>query len=165
MSAASRKRPSPGAAPSGSRSILVLQGPNLNLLGTREPSIYGHETLADIHDRLARRAKAAGFALSAFQSNHEGEIVDRLHAAKREGVGFVLINPAAFTHTSVAIRDALAGVAIPFIEIHLSNVHAREAFRHHSYFSDKAVGTIVGLGSKGYDYGLEYAIAAFGSTR
>lgn len=165
MSAASRKRQPSGAGTAGSRTILVLQGPNLNLLGTREPTIYGRETLADIHDRLTRRAKAAGCALAAFQSNHEGEIVGRIHAARTEGVGFVLINPAAFTHTSVAIRDALSGVAIPFIEIHLSNVHAREAFRHHSYFSDKAVGTIVGLGSKGYDYALEYAIAALDSAR
>lgn len=165
MAADSRKRkPSPQSA-TRSRSILVLQGPNLNLLGTREPAVYGRETLADIHARLAARAKDAGVGLATFQSNHEGAIVDRVQAARHEDVGFVLINPAAFTHTSVAIRDALAGVAIPFIEIHLSNVHAREAFRHHSYFSDKAVGTIVGLGSKGYDYALEHAIALLRQAR
>ncbi|MEO8484726.1 MAG: type II 3-dehydroquinate dehydratase [Betaproteobacteria bacterium] len=139
--------------------ILVLQGANLNLLGTREPAIYGRDTLADIHARLERKAAAGGARLATFQSNHEGAIVDRIHAARGEGVAFILINPAAFTHTSVAIRDALTGVAIPFVEIHLTNVHAREAFRHHSYFSDKAVGTIVGLGPRGYDYALEFALA------
>lgn len=165
MAAGSRRRKLSGSRNAGTPTILVLQGPNLNLLGTREPAIYGRETLADIHARLAARAKAAGCALAAFQSNHEGAIVERIHAARGEGVGFILINPAAFTHTSVAIRDALAGVAIPFLEIHLSNVHAREAFRHHSYFTDKAVGAIVGLGSKGYDYALEYAIAALAAPR
>lgn len=160
MANAPRKRTA-NAAAGGPKTILVLQGPNLNLLGTREPHIYGHETLADVHARLERRAREAGARLETFQSNHEGAIVDRIHAARGK-VDFVLINPAAFTHTSVAIRDALAGVAIPFVEIHLTNVHAREAFRHHSYFSDKAVGTIVGLGSKGYDFALDYALAAVG---
>ena len=158
MSAASRKRGTAGKAVARPK-VLLLQGPNLNLLGTREPAIYGRDTLADIHARLIRRAKDAGAELVAFQSNHEGAIVDRIHQARREGVGYILINPAAFTHTSVAIRDALSGVAIPFIEIHLSNVHAREPFRHHSYFSDKAVGTIVGLGARGYDYALEHALS------
>jgi 3-dehydroquinate dehydratase-2 len=162
MANAPRKR---SAKPSSARprTILVLQGANLNLLGTREPHIYGHETIADVHKRLESKAKAAGIRLQTFQSNHEGAVVDRIHAARGD-VDFILINPAAFTHTSVAIRDALSGVAIPFIEIHITNVHAREAFRHHSYFSDKAVGTIVGLGSKGYDYALEHALAAIGGN-
>jgi len=116
-----------------------------------------------VHKRLESKAKAVGIRLQTFQSNHEGAVVDRIHAARGD-VDFILINPAAFTHTSVAIRDALTGVAIPFIEIHITNVHAREAFRHHSYFSDKAVGTIVGLGSKGYDYALEHALAAIGGN-
>jgi 3-dehydroquinate dehydratase-2 len=140
------------------RHILLLNGPNLNLLGTREPEIYGRETLADIEARLARSATAAGARLASFQSNHEGALVDRIQAAKAEGVAFILINPGAYTHTSVAIRDALAGVAIPFIEVHLSNVHAREAFRRQSYLSDLAVGTITGLGSLGYDLALAYAL-------
>lgn len=142
-------------------SILVLHGPNLNLLGTREPAIYGHDTLADVNARLAALAQNAGTRLASFQSNHEGALVDRIHAARTENVGFVIINPGAFTHTSVAIRDALAGVAIPFIEVHLTNVHAREPFRHHSYLSDKAVGTIVGLGARGYEFALEFALARF----
>jgi len=140
------------------RHILLLNGPNLNLLGTREPEIYGRETLVDIEARLARSAAAAGARLASFQSNHEGALVDRIQAAKAEGVAFILINPGAYTHTSVAIRDALAGVAIPFIEVHLSNVHAREAFRRQSYLSDLAVGTITGLGSRGYDLALAYAL-------
>ena len=138
--------------------VLVLHGPNLNLLGTREPAIYGHDTLPDIDARLEAQARAAGVRLLTFQSNHEGALVDRVQAARGESVRYVLINPAAFTHTSVALRDALAGVAIPYIEIHLSNVHAREAFRHHSYFSDKAVGTIVGLGPLGYELALQFAL-------
>lgn len=140
------------------RHILLLNGPNLNLLGTREPEIYGRETLADIEARLARTASAGGARFAAFQSNHEGALVDRIQAAKAEGVEFILINPGAYTHTSVAIRDALAGVAIPFIEVHLSNVHAREAFRRQSFLSDLAVGTITGLGSRGYDLALGYAL-------
>lgn len=138
--------------------VLVLHGPNLNLLGTREPAIYGHDTLRDIDARLEAQSRAAGVRLMTFQSNHEGALVDRIQAARNESVRYVLINPAAFTHTSVALRDALAGVAIPYIEIHLSNVHAREPFRHHSYFSDKAVGTIVGLGPLGYELALQFAL-------
>lgn len=141
------------------RTILLLHGPNLNLLGTREPAIYGSETLAQIDARLIGEGAARGVGVLAFQSNFEGALVDRVHAARDENVGFIVINPAALTHTSVALRDALAGVAIPYIEVHLSNVHAREPFRHHSYFSDQAVGTIVGLGSRGYDFALAYALA------
>ncbi len=138
--------------------ILVIHGPNLNLLGIREPGIYGNDTLATIDARLAARARARNVRLATFQSNHEGVIVDRIHAARGERIGFIVINPAGFTHTSVAIRDALSGVAIPFVEVHLSNVHAREAFRHHSYFSDKAVGTIAGLGARGYEFAVDYAL-------
>lgn len=139
--------------------LLVLHGPNLNLLGTREPQIYGSTTLADINLALARRAEAAGVELVAFQSNHEGALIERIHAARDEGVAFIIINPAAYTHTSVALRDALAGVGIPFIEVHLSNVHAREPFRQHSYFSDLAVGVVCGLGAEGYSLALEYVLA------
>jgi 3-dehydroquinate dehydratase-2 len=138
--------------------ILVLHGPNLNLLGTREPGIYGADTLASINARLVARAKARGVVLATFQSNHEGALIDRVHAAGREGVRYIVINPAGFTHTSVALRDAIAGVAVPFLEVHLSNVHAREAFRHHSFFSDKAVGTIVGLGARGYEVAVDFAL-------
>lgn len=140
--------------------ILVLHGPNLNLLGTREPEVYGRETLAAINKRLVASGRAAGVAVSCFQSNVEGDLIDRVHAAKADGTGFIVMNPAGYTHTSVALRDALAGVGIPFIEVHLSNIHAREAFRHRSYFSDIAVGTIVGLGSRGYDFALARAIEA-----
>lgn len=143
--------------------ILVLHGPNLNLLGTREPAIYGHDTLEAIDARLEAQARAAGVRLLTFQSNHEGALVDRVQAARNESVRYVLINPAAFTHTSVALRDALVAVAIPYIEIHLSNVHAREPFRQHSYFSDKAVGTIVGLGAQGYELALQFALRQIGS--
>lgn len=138
--------------------ILVLHGPNLNLLGVREPQIYGRTTLSDIHARLEARAQAAGARLESFQSNHEGELVDRIQAAMEEGVDFILINPGAYTHTSVALRDALAAVSIPFIEVHLSNIHAREPFRHRSYLSDRAVGVICGLGAYGYEAALEYAL-------
>ncbi len=137
--------------------LLLINGPNLNLLGTREPGIYGSATLADIEKGLAEEAQQLGHRLSAFQSNQEGQIVERVHQARAEAVDFILINPAAFTHTSIAIRDALLGVAIPFIEVHLSNVHAREQFRHHSYFSDIAVGQIVGLGPLGYRLALQAA--------
>lgn len=136
--------------------LLLVNGPNLNLLGTREPGVYGTTTLADIEADLARRAGDLGHRLSCFQSNHEGALVDRVQQAAGE-VDFILINPGAYTHTSVALRDALLGVGIPFIEIHLSNVHKREAFRHHSYFSDIAVGTIVGLGPIGYELALHAA--------
>jgi 3-dehydroquinate dehydratase-2 len=148
-----------------SGSVLVLHGPNLNLLGTREPDIYGRETLADIDRRLAATARAAGLALRSFQSNHEGELVDRIQQAARERLGFILFNPAAYTHTSVALRDALAAARIPFIEVHLSNVHAREPFRRHSYFAELAVGTISGLGSQGYDLALAYALARLAGGR
>jgi 3-dehydroquinate dehydratase II len=130
--------------------ILLVNGPNLNLLGTREPSTYGSTTLADVEAACRSEAEALGHELLAFQSNHEGALIDRLHAARDEEVAFVVINPGAFTHTSVALRDALAGVAIPFIEVHVSNVHKREPFRHHSYLSDIAEGVIVGLGPQGY---------------
>jgi 3-dehydroquinate dehydratase-2 len=140
-------------------SVLVLQGPNLNLLGTREPDIYGHETLEDIHAKLLAQAQEANVALSTFQSNHEGEIIDRIQAAKKEGVTFIIVNPGGYSHTSVAMRDALVGVSIPFIEVHLSNIHQRESFRHHSYFSDVAVGVICGLGSIGYELALQAVIA------
>jgi 3-dehydroquinate dehydratase II len=142
------------------RSILVVHGPNLNLLGTREPEIYGRETLSAINQRLVANGKAAGVAVATYQSNIEGELISRVQQAGKDGVAFIVINPAGYTHTSVALRDALAGVAIPFIEVHLSNVHAREPFRRRSYFSDIAVGTIVGLGSRGYDFALECAIGA-----
>ncbi|MBU4612913.1 type II 3-dehydroquinate dehydratase [Achromobacter sp. GG226] len=141
------------------RNILVLHGPNLNLLGTREPQVYGAATLADIDAGLARIADGAGATLRTFQSNHEGALVDRVQAARTDGTEFIIINPAAYTHTSVALRDALAAVALPFIEVHLSNVHRREPFRHHSYFSDLAVGTIVGLGAAGYTWALQHALA------
>lgn len=148
------------AAGARKRRVLVLHGPNLNLLGTREPEVYGRETLDEINRRLEQSAKAAGAAIAFFQSNHEGDLVDRVQAARVEGFGFILINPGGLTHTSVALRDALAGVAVPFVEVHLSNIHAREPFRRHSYFSDTAVGTICGLGSRGYDFALQYALQA-----
>jgi 3-dehydroquinate dehydratase-2 len=138
--------------------VLVLHGPNLNLLGTREPKLYGLETLADIDRRLVEAGRKAGAEVQCFQHNVEGELVSRVHQARADHVGFIVINPAGYTHTSIALRDALAGVAIPFIEVHLSNVHAREAFRHHSYFSELAVGVICGLGSEGYDLALGYAV-------
>lgn len=138
--------------------LLVLNGPNLNLLGTREPGHYGHDTLDTITGRLAEMADKAGHSLNAFQSNAEHDLVEQIHQAQNDDVAWIIINPAAFTHTSVAIRDALAGVSIPFIEVHLSNVHAREEFRQHSYFSDIASGVISGLGAKGYVLALEAII-------
>ncbi len=138
--------------------ILVLHGPNLNLLGTREPEHYGRVTLADIDARLCLKAEHAKIAVECFQSNSESTLIDAVHAAQHSGVGFIIINPAAFTHTSVALRDALSGVAIPFIEVHLSNIYTREVFRHHSYFSDKAVGVITGLDAMGYEFALDAAI-------
>ena len=140
-----------------SSTILVIHGPNLNLLGKREPGVYGHLTLDDINQQLVQQAQETAIQLQTFQSNWEGAIVDRIHQAQIDGVNFIIINPAALTHTSVAVRDALLGVAIPFIEVHLSNVHAREAFRHHSYLSDKAVGVICGLGAQGYSFALSHA--------
>lgn len=141
-----------------SRHILVIHGPNLNLLGEREPAVYGKLTLAELNARLQKIADAAEAKLSTFQSSHEGALIERIHAARHEAVDFILINPAAYTHTSVALRDALLGVALPFIEVHLSNVHAREPFRHHSFLSDVAQGVICGLGVAGYEAALRYAL-------
>ncbi len=138
--------------------ILVLNGPNLNLLGAREPEHYGTTTLEAINQRLAKQAEAAGHRVSFFQSNAEHELVGRVQQAMKDKVAFILLNPAAFTHTSVALRDALAAAHIPFIEVHLSNVHARESFRKHSYFSDLAAGVISGLGAQGYELALTAAI-------
>ena len=139
-------------------SILVLHGPNLNLLGTREPHIYGTDTLQQIDAELAKIAADAGDKLLSLQSNHEGVLIDRIHAARTDGTRFIIINPGGLTHTSVALRDALAGVALPFIEVHVSNVHQREAFRHHSYLSEIATGVIVGLGVNGYRLALAHAL-------
>ncbi|MBI5006841.1 MAG: type II 3-dehydroquinate dehydratase [Nitrosomonadales bacterium] len=140
------------------KNILVLHGPNLNLLGTREPEVYGRVTLDEINAKLTAQAQKNGAKLASFQSNTEGALVERVQQARSDGTDFIIINPAAYTHTSVALRDALAAVAIPFIEVHLSNVHAREAFRKESYFSDIAVGVISGLGAKGYELALEFAL-------
>ncbi|MDR2881735.1 MAG: type II 3-dehydroquinate dehydratase [Azoarcus sp.] len=149
----SRKTPPPPQ-----HRILVLHGPNLNLLGTREPEVYGCTTLADIHIAMESRARANGVQLESFQSNHEGQLIDRVQAAAVEGIDFIIINPAAYTHTSIALRDALAAVRIPFVEVHLSNIHAREPFRHHSHFSDLAMGVICGLGVQGYLVAVDFAI-------
>lgn len=138
--------------------ILVLHGPNLNLLGTREPGVYGSVTLPQIDEELTRMAAAAGVALHTFQSNHEGALIDRVQAAAGDGTEAIIINPAAYTHTSVALRDALAAVKLPFIEVHLSNIHRREPFRHHSYFSDLAEGVICGLGAAGYRLALSHLL-------
>ena len=140
------------------RRLLVLHGPNLNLLGTREPKIYGREKLAAINRRLIAAGRAAGAQVKCYQSNVEGQLINRVQRASREGVAFIVFNPAAYTHTSVALRDTLAGVGITFVEVHLSNIQAREPFRHRSYFSDLAVGTICSLGSQGYDFALAYAL-------
>jgi 3-dehydroquinate dehydratase-2 len=140
------------------KNILVLHGPNLNLLGTREPEVYGRVTLDEINTKLAAQAQKNGAKLAAYQSNTEGALVERVQQARADGTDFIIINPAAYTHTSVALRDALAAVAIPFVEVHLSNVFAREAFRKESYFSDIAVGVISGLGAKGYELALEFAL-------
>ena len=145
--------------------ILVLHGPNLNLLGTREPEVYGAVTLDQINAELTKIAAEAGAALATFQSNHEGALIDRVQAARQDGTVFIVINPAAFTHTSIGLRDALAGVAIPFIEVHLSNVHRREPFRQHSYFSDLAEGVIVGLGADGYRLALNHALTRGAKSR
>ena len=155
------KRSSRAAAksvPSLRPQVLVLHGPNLNLLGSREPKHYGLATLDDINRALVRRGNAAGAQVETFQHNHEGALIDRIHQAARDHVDFILLNPAGYTHTSVALRDALAGTAIPFVEVHLSNIYAREPFRHHSYFSDLAIGVISGLGAQGYELALEYAL-------
>jgi 3-dehydroquinate dehydratase II len=143
--------------------ILVINGPNLNLLGTREPDRYGTVTLQAIEQRLLDRARAAGAELACFQSNSESELVDRIQQAGTQGVEFIIINPAAYTHTSVAMRDALAAVRIPFVEVHLSNIHAREPFRSRSYFSDIAVGIVSGMGAKGYELALDYALDESGT--
>lgn len=142
--------------------ILVLHGPNLNLLGTREPGVYGSVTLSQIDAELTQLAGAAGVALHTFQSNHEGALIDRVQAAAADGTRAIVINPAGFTHTSVALRDALAAVALPFIEVHLSNIHRREPFRHHSYFSDLAEGVICGLGAAGYRLALKHLLDRLG---
>ncbi|WP_130804791.1 type II 3-dehydroquinate dehydratase [Acinetobacter ihumii] len=147
-----------------SSTILVIHGPNLNLLGKREPDVYGYLTLDDINQQLITQAQNSNIQIETFQSNWEGAIVDRIHQAQSEGIKFIIINPAALTHTSVALRDALLGVALPFIEVHLSNVHARESFRHHSYLSDKAIGVICGLGANGYAYALASAIEKIQSS-
>ncbi len=140
-------------------SILVINGPNLNLLGVREPGIYGAATLADVEASVVEQGEKAGHTVECFQSNHEGAIVDRIHAARTDGTEFVIINPGAYTHTSVAIRDAFSGTAVPFCEVHISNVHKREAFRHHSYLSDVAVAVMAGFGVMGYNLALEFVVA------
>ena len=138
--------------------ILLLNGPNLNLLGTREPQVYGHETLAEVEAMVKQIGTARGAAIDCFQSNHEGALIDRVHAARLDGTRFIVINPGGLTHTSVALRDALAGVALPFIEVHVSNVHRRESFRQHSYLSELAAGVIVGFGVAGYAMAVNAAI-------
>ncbi|MEW6372187.1 MAG: type II 3-dehydroquinate dehydratase [Pseudomonadota bacterium] len=140
------------------KKLLLLNGPNLNLLGTREPAVYGAATLADIESAATAQAAAAGGSLSCFQSNHEGALIDRIHAARNEGVDAIVINPGGLTHTSVALRDALAAVAIPFIEVHISNIYQREEFRHHSYLAAIARGTICGLGVDGYRFAIDFAL-------
>ena len=145
--------------------ILVLHGPNLNLLGAREPEIYGRTTLAEIHARMDARARAGGVLVESYQSNSEGELIDRVQSAASEGTGFIIINAGGYAHTSISLRDALLAVAIPFIEVHLSNPHAREAFRHKSFLSDIAVGVICGLGAQGYDLALEAALARLSPSR
>lgn len=151
-------RASAKSVPSLRPHILVLHGPNLNLLGSREPKHYGLASLEDINRTLTGLGDASGALIETFQHNHEGALIERLHEAARDRVDFIVINPAAYTHTSVALRDALAATAIPFVEVHLSNIHARESFRHHSYFSDLAVGVVSGLGAHGYELALEYAL-------
>jgi 3-dehydroquinate dehydratase-2 len=140
------------------KNILLINGPNLNLLGTREPEVYGSSTLADVEQAAIAQANAAGAKLACFQSNHEGALIDRIHAARIDGVDAIVINPAGLTHTSVALRDALAGVAIPFVEIHISNIHQREAFRHFSYLSGIASGVICGLGIDGYRAAIDFSL-------
>ena len=140
------------------KNLLLLNGPNLNLLGTREPETYGASTLADVEQAALAQAAAAGASLACFQSNHEGALIDRIHAARNEGVDFIVINPGGYTHTSVALRDALAGVAIPFVEVHISNIYRREEFRQHSYLSAIAQGTICGLGIDGYRLAIDFAL-------
>ena len=155
MSKPSRVR---GAHPGRVKRVLVIHGPNLNLLGTRQPRIYGTETLKSINDRLHRLARRNGATLDIFQSNHEGALIERVHAAKKQRISWIIVNPGGLTHTSVALRDAFAAVKLRFIEVHLSNIHSRESFRRHSFFSDLAVGTVSGLGSRGYDFALQFAL-------
>jgi len=145
-------------APKNTNKVLVLHGPNLNLLGLREPEHYGKDTLDNINERLIKQAQEAGLSLNTFQSNSEAELISKIQSLAKLDIGFIIINPAAFTHTSVAMRDALAAVKIPFIEVHLSNIYAREAFRHHSYFSDIATGVISGFGAESYTLALKYVI-------
>jgi 3-dehydroquinate dehydratase-2 len=140
------------------KTLLLLNGPNLNLLGSREPEVYGHESLADIENAAVAQAAAAAAVLTCFQSNHEGALIDRIHAAKAESVDAIVINPGGLTHTSVALRDALAAVAIPFVEVHISNIYQREAFRHHSFLSGIAMGTICGLGTDGYRLAIDFVL-------
>lgn len=142
----------------GAKNIAVINGPNLNLLGSRQAEFYGNDTLEQIDSRLEKRAKDAGVRLATYQSNAEADLIERIQQARRDRVDFIIINPAAYTHTSVAIRDALAAVGIPFVEVHLSNIFAREPFRRESYFSDLATGVLSGLGSKGYELALEFAL-------
>jgi 3-dehydroquinate dehydratase II len=151
-------------AESPAKTVLLINGPNLNLLGTREPAIYGSTTLADVETSMHAHALKHNLALTTFQSNHEGAIIDRIHTAYSEGVDAIIINPGAYTHTSVGIRDALAGLSMPFVELHISNVHKREAFRHHSYLSDKAEGVIAGLGVFGYVAAVEFWAWKFGGV-
>lgn len=146
----------------GAKNILVINGPNLNLLGSRQAEFYGSDTLDAINGRLEKRAKEAGARLATYQSNAEAELIERIQQARRDGVDYIIINPAAYTHTSVAIRDALAAVGIPFLEVHLSNIFAREPFRRESYFSDLATGVLSGLGPKGYELALEFALSGGG---
>jgi 3-dehydroquinate dehydratase II len=140
------------------KKLLLLNGPNLNLLGSREPEVYGATTLAEIEQAAIAQAQAAGSELACLQSNHEGDLIDRIQAAKAEGVEAIVINPGGLTHTSVSLRDALAGVAIPFVEVHISNIYKRESFRHHSYLSELAAGVVCGLGPDGYRISIEFAI-------
>ena len=140
------------------KKLLLLNGPNLNLLGTREPEVYGASTLADVEQAAQAQSTAAGATLSCFQSNHEGALIDRIHAARGEAVDAIIINPGGLTHTSVALRDALAGVAIPFVEVHISNIYQRESFRHHSFLSAIALGTICGLGIEGYRFAIDFIL-------
>ena len=140
------------------KNILVLHGPNLNLLGASEPRIYGKETIQSINERLSRVARSEGASLEVFQSNHEGALIERVQGGKQQRISWIIVNPGGLTHTSVALRDAFAAVKIPFIEVHLSNIYSREPFRRHSYFSDLAVGTICGLGSRGYDLALQFVL-------
>ena len=161
---AAERAPKPDRSRAVGRRLLLLNGPNLNLLGSREPERYGHTTLAEIERRLAARASEAGFTLDCVQSNHEVVLIDRLHATRGDGTVAAIVNAGGLTHTSVALRDAFAAVALPFVEVHVSNVHAREAFRHHSYLSAIALGVIVGLGARGYDLALDFLLGEFGAA-